>query len=62
MYNVYKKLEHPSWSPFKKDEVTACNNAYNQENEEDEDIFGTFGKGNSGIGSPGVYYDLVDKS
>lgn len=48
-YRVFKKLEHPKWSPVKKDEINTCNNTAPTEDEDDEDIFGTFGKGKSGV-------------
>ena len=47
-YNIYKKLVHPKWSPFKKDDMTVCSSQGSGDDEKDEDIYGTFGKSVNG--------------
>lgn len=44
LYNVFKKIEHPDWLPFNNQELKACQMENESGGDEDEDVFGTFGK------------------
>ena len=44
LYNVFKKIEHPDWLPFNDNEIKSCQRENETGNEDDEDVFGTFGK------------------